>query len=134
MKDYNLFLDDIRVPEDVFNYTGNPKFLKSDWVIVRSYDEFVKYIEENELPDTVSFDHDLADVHYDIVDHVDEDYYDLMSAQDEKTGYHCAQWMINYCLDNNLNLPNTIYIHSMNGVGARNIDSLFTTYRKVYGK
>lgn len=131
---YNLFLDDIRVPEDVFNYTGNPVFLKEEWVIVRSYYEFVKYIEENGLPKIVTFDHDLADVHYDVQDHVDEDYYDLMAAQDEKTGFHCAKWMINYCMDNELKLPERILIHSMNGVGAKNINSLFTTYEKVHGK
>ena len=128
---YNLFLDDMRVPQDVFNYTGNPIFLKEDWVIVRSYDEFVKYIEEKGLPETVTFDHDLADVHYGVQDHVDQDYYDLC---EEKTGYHCALWMINYCLDNELKLPKRVYIHSMNGVGARNINSLFTTYEKVHGK
>ena len=128
---YNLFLDDKRVPQDVFNYTGNPIFLKEDWVIVRSYDEFVKYIEEKGLPEMVTFDHDLADVHYGVQDHVDQDYYDLC---EEKTGYHCALWMINYCLDNELKLPKRVYIHSMNGPGARNINSLFTTYEKVYGK
>jgi len=128
---YNLFLDDMRVPQDVFNYTGNPIFLKEEWVIVRSYNEFVKYIEENGLPKMVTFDHDLADVHYDVQDHLDQDYYDLCN---EKTGYHCALWMINYCLDNELKPPKTIYIHSMNGPGARNINSLFTTYEKVYGK
>jgi len=128
---YNLFLDDMRVPQDVFNYTGNPIFLKEDWVIVRSYDEFVKYIEEKGLPEMVTFDHDLADVHYGVQDHVDQDYYDLC---EEKTGYHCALWMINYCLDNELKLPKRVYIHSMNGVGARNINSLFTTYEKVHGK
>jgi len=128
---YNLFLDDMRVPQDVFNYTGNPIFLKEDWVIVRSYDEFVKYIEEKGLPEMVTFDHDLADVHYGVQDHVDQDYYDLC---EEKTGYHCALWMINYCLDNELKLPKRVYIHSMNGPGARNINSLFTTYEKVYGK
>ena len=121
----------MRVPQDVFNYTGNPIFLKEDWVIVRSYDEFVKYIEEKGLPEMVTFDHDLADVHYGVQDHVDQDYYDLC---EEKTGYHCALWMINYCLDNELKLPKRVYIHSMNGPGARNINSLFTTYEKVYGK
>lgn len=128
---YNLFLDDFRVPQDVFNYTGNPLYLKSEWVIVRSYNEFVKHIEENGLPEMVSFDHDLADVHYDVQDHVDQDYYDLC---EEKTGYHCAKWMIDYCLDNEIELTSKIMIHSMNGVGARNIVSLFNTYFKVHGK
>ena len=41
---YNLFLDDSRVPEDVFNYTGNPIFLKEDWLIVRNYDENIQEV------------------------------------------------------------------------------------------
>ena len=131
---YNLFLDDIRSPEDVFNYTGQPLYLMNKWIVVRNYDEFVKAITELGIPDTVSFDHDLADVHYDVQDHVDEDYYDLMSAQNEKTGYHCAQYLLNHCLDNELDIPNVVWIHSMNGPGAKNIDSLFTTYEKVHGK
>ena len=128
---YNLFLDDIRDPQDVYSYTGNPIFLNEDWVIVRTYNEFVKYVEENGLPGMVTFDHDLADFHYGVQDHVDQDYYDLCK---EKTGYHCALWMINYCLDNELKPPKRVYIHSMNGPGARNINSLFTTYEKVHGK
>lgn len=131
MKNYNLFLDDFRMPAHVFNYTSNSVYLREQWVIVRNYDEFVKCIEENGLPEMVSFDHDLADVHYDEREHTDQDFYDLC---DEKTGYHCAQWLINYCMDNELKPPKTIYIHSMNGVGARNINSLFTTYEKIYGK
>ena len=50
----------------------------------------------------------------------------------EKTGYHCAKWLINYCMDNNLELPNEIIIHSMNPYGSENIKSLFNTYFKVY--
>jgi len=53
---------------------------------------------------------------------------------EEKTGYHCAKWMINYCLDNNLNLPKKILIHSMNIVGSQNIISLFETFNKIYIK
>jgi hypothetical protein len=129
---YNLFLDDFRHPYDVFNYTFNPVYGNEIyWVIVRNYNEFVDYIEKNGLPERISFDHDLADVHYDVQDHVDQDYYDLC---EEKTGYHCALWMINYCLDNNEKLPPIILIHSMNVVGAKNIKSLFDTFVKVHGK
>lgn len=124
---YNLFLDDFRIPADTFNYTGDPIYLKKDWVIVRSYNEFVEYINLNGLPEVISFDHDLADVHYDVQDHVDQDYYDTVT---EKTGYHCAQWLINYCMDNNKELPKDIMIHSMNPIGSQNIKSLFKSYLK----
>ncbi len=61
---YNLFLDDFRMPADVVLYM--PKcayYTDREWVIVRSYDEFVKTIEEMGIPQAVSFDHDLADEH-----------------------------------------------------------------------
>ena len=50
----------------------------------------------------------------------------------EKTGYHCAKWLIEYCIDNNEKLPAEIYIHSMNPAGSMNIKSLFETYYKLY--
>lgn len=124
---YNLFLDDFRMPQDAFNYTYQPIFLKEDWVIVRSYDEFVKYIEKHGIPETISFDHDLADAHYNFQTDIQYDDYQ------EKTGFHCAKWLIYYCMDNNKKLPPTIMIHSMNRVGAVNIKSLFDTYYKVHG-
>lgn len=128
---YNLFLDDFRVPEDTFNYTGNPIYNKESWVIVRNYEQFVKIIQVSGIPEIISFDHDLADFHYGVQDHVDEDFYDIC---EEKTGYHCAKWLINYCMDNNEKLPSTILIHSMNTVGAKNIKSLFDTYLKIHGQ
>ena len=129
---YSLFLDDFRMPFDAFNYTHDPIYNDEIWVIVRNYKDFVYCIENEGIPDIVSFDHDLADIHYDAQDHLDQDYYDLCAAQNEKTGYHCARWMINYCLDHNLDIPRINLIHSMNTVGAQNIQSLFDTYNKLY--
>jgi len=131
MKKYNLFLDDVRNPWNCFSYTNQPAYLMNDWVVVRNYDEFVKMVTERGIPIVISFDHDLADAHYNVQEHVDEDYYDLC---EERTGYHCAKWLLNYCLDNNLKPPTATLIHSMNGPGARNIESLFKTYYKVHGK
>ena len=48
----------------------------------------------------------------------------------EKTGYHCAKWLIQYCVDNKLSLPKEIFIHSMNTAGRINIASIFETYNK----
>jgi hypothetical protein len=124
---YNLFLDDIRYPEDCFEHTHQPVYIMEDWVIVRSYDEFVKYVQENGLPEIISFDHDLADTHYDNQEHVDNDFYDIVT---EKTGYHCAKWLIDYCIDNKKELPATILIHSWNHAGSENIKSLFNSYFK----
>lgn len=131
MKTYNLFLDDIRNPKDCFSYTNQPVYLMDDWVVVRNYRNFVQIVTENGMPTVISFDHDLADFHYGVQDHVDQDFYDIC---EEKTGYHCAQWLINYCMDNNKELPLAILIHSMNGPGSLNIKSLFVTFQKVHGK
>lgn len=56
--DYSLFLDDIRILCDAFNYTKNTRYLKLEWIVVRSYDELVKYVIENSVSNVVSFDHD----------------------------------------------------------------------------
>ena len=130
-----LFLDDIRHPHDVYRYTQQTMFLQKKWEIVRSYIEFVQWITINGLPDFISFDHDLADVLYNS-SHLSTDDENLKEEEDvqrhtEKTGYECARWLVDYCLDNNLNCPK-FYCHSMNPVGKDKINGLlnqFSTYR-----
>ena len=122
---YFLFLDDFRQPRDAFNYTKNILYTTKNWLVVRSYNEFVKCIEENGVPHTISFDHDLADAHYEEQETIAYDKYI------EKTGYHCATWLIKYCIDNKLKLPTAVLIHSMNPVGSQNIRSIFDNYHKV---
>jgi hypothetical protein len=49
--------------------------------------------------------------------------------QEEKTGFDCAKWLVEYCLDNKLQLP--LYnIQSANPVGKANIDGLFKSFIK----
>jgi hypothetical protein len=123
-----LFLDDYRIPYDVFKYIGYQIYLEKDWNIVRNYDEFCKFISEHGLPTTISFDHDLSDIHYNHKNQVGEINYDEFV---EKTGFHCAKWMIDYMLDNDIFELPTCYIHSMNPVGSKNIKSLFEVL-KIY--
>lgn len=124
---YNLFLDDFRTPLDVFNYTKNFIYLTAEWRIVRSYEQFVTYILKYGLPSMISFDHDLADVHYEMCDQGLPFNYDDM---DEKTGYHCAKWIVDYCMDMGyIELPRYL-IHTQNTVGLDNIKSLFENYTK----
>lgn len=124
-KTYNLFLDDIRNPGDHY-FKEMPIYEELDWVIIRNYEDFITYIEHKGIPNVISFDHDLG---FDLF--LEKDYEDYDPAT-EKTGYDCARWFINYCLDNNLSVTKTIYIHSQNPVGAENIKSLFDTYKKLY--
>ena len=106
-----LYLDDVRVPQT------------EGWDIVRSYDDFVNWIEENGLPEVISFDHDLADVDYDPKTQRETFKYH------ETTGYDAAKWLCEYCWTNGLPIPNW-NVHSANPVGRDNIISILTAYEK----
>lgn len=132
--DYYLFLDDVRMPHEVGNYIYPVELRKlyrlQDWVIVRSYAEFVNQIFLHGLPKVVSFDHDLADEHYrPSMFNPDKHYSQYYSdgTFKGKTGYHAAKWMIDYIVENRL-LPPIVYCHSMNPVGKENIESLFRNF------
>jgi len=125
--DYILFLDDLRIPLDVYSYTGNPIYLRNNWKIVRDYNQFVSYIQKNGLPKAISFDHDLGCEAYRKCIGVKTINYEEL---EEKTGYHAAKWLVEYCMDNGfIELP-TYYIHTMNPVGGKNIQKLFINYTK----
>lgn len=121
----NLFLDDHRVPQDAGNYCTDVRYRTENWVLVQNYDEFVKFITEEGLPDLISFDHDLADEHYAFRGNYKE--------LKEKTGYHCAKWLVDYCFQRNIPLPECL-VHSMNPVGKQNISLYLENYRKFYDK
>lgn len=111
-----LFLDDERMPLDCINYMQNRidcSIYQKTWIIVRCYDDFVYYITENGLPDIISFDHDLADFK------IDREY----------TGKDCANWLINYCIENNKILPDYV-VHSANTHGIINIKSILDNFKK----
>lgn len=121
-----LFLDDVRVPYDVFRMTLNPLFEKNeDWVVVRNYYEFVNYIIKFGLPDFISFDHDLAFEHY-LSENQSEIEYESLK---EKTGYDASKWLCDYCLDNNLSVPD-YYVHSANPAGKKNIEMYLSNFIK----
>lgn len=128
---YYLFLDDERIPQKV-TWVALPSV---DWVIAKNYAQFVELIERNGLPQSVSFDHDLADEHY----------IEYTTAHDpksptkgtiqydkftEKTGYDCAKWLAQYCVDKNLPIPQ-YYIHTMNPIGGMNIYSILESAKRV---
>ena len=121
-----LFLDDIRVPYDVFKTTINPIFENNeDWAIVRDYHQFVNYITKFGLPDFISFDHDLSYEHYLEENQSDIEYGSLI----EKTGYDASKWLVNYCEENDLYLPD-FYVHSANPVGKKNIECYLENFKK----
>jgi hypothetical protein len=114
---WNLFLDDIRFPEDVrYNYGPYDRLR-----ICRNMDDAVWAVKQYGLPTFISFDHDLADTHYIIGD-------------GEKTGYTFAKWLCDYIMDNNLRLPAgfDFFVHSMNPVGAENIRKYMENFLKQW--
>lgn len=129
---YSLFLDDERFPKDV-TWVNLPAV---KWIIARSYEDFVRIITENGLPEHVSFDHDLADEHY--KEYISANNKLLLDSSKriryetfrEKTGYDCAKWLAQYCIDKTLPLP-LYYLHSMNGIGCGNMFSVLESARKI---
>lgn len=114
---YFLFLDDIRNPKDVTaKILNDERYLslyQSEWVIVRSYNEFVKLISKKGLPEFISFDHDLGE----------------KKGVVQPTGMDCAKWLVDYCLDNNKPLP-FYRVHSANPAGAANIVGILESFKK----
>lgn len=124
---YPLFLDDERNPRDVTWVAMR----KVPWEIVRNYDQFVARIMQYGVPYLVSFDHDLADFHYaamikDNDQHtafVNDEHGGLNVTFDygiEKTGFDCAKWLVQHCIDTNTQFPE-YQVHSMNPVGGQRI-------------
>jgi hypothetical protein len=116
-----LFLDDIRLPIDCLDFIKSSKidtqiYLNDTWAIVRSYDEFIAWIETHGLPELISFDHDLG---------LSQD-----SNLEEKNGLTCVKWLVNYCMDNDLIIPEYI-VHSQNPVGKVNIQGYLEGFLKT---
>lgn len=119
-----LYLDDIRNPTT------------EGWDIVRSYYEFVNYIETNGVPDMISFDHDLGMEH--IKYFFDNGGHDNPPNPQEvefqtKTGYDAAKWLCNYCFENGIPLPEW-NVHSANPVGRDNIKALLFAFEEKFNQ
>ena len=111
-----LWLDDYRNPNDWMDYVKMvcPIMVKEPCTIVwvKSYDEFVEYITNRGLPDAIGFDHDLAD-----------------EGSSEKTGYDAAKFLVDYCLENNTDLPE-FGSQSANPAGRENILNLLNNFKR----
>lgn len=96
---YNLFIDDLRDAEKYY--------LGEGFIVVRTCEDAISYVQKHGLPKFVSFDHDLGDT----------------ESVVEKTGYTFAKYLIEYMFDNNIKEPFEYYVHSANPVGLKNIVS-----------
>lgn len=109
-----LWLDDERDPCQSRWEVYFP-IVPDDVIWIKSYKEFTNWILTNGLPAAVCFDHDLADITY------NPEKGQSMFVYHEKTGYDCAKWLGDYCIEHNTKVP--IYnIQSQNPVGKQNID------------
>ena len=120
-----LYLDDLRpLPE-------HGHFI--EWfTLVKSFEEFAEHIIEHGLPDLVSFDHDLHEEHVRIASALDWKDFDY-SACTVGTGYHCAKWLITYCVDTKQPLP-YFTVHSANTYGATRIVQLLNNFKLSRGE
>ncbi len=129
MENYNIFLDDFRHPYDAFRILNDTDFLQLKWVVVRSYDDFVKVITENheinKWPELISFDNDLLDEHYEIGEKTNFKKFDYSLT--EKTGWHAAQWLISFCKTNEIDLP-AFKVHSANTAGRNAITAILEEF------
>lgn len=115
---YKLYLDDVRTPVD------------KSWVVVRNYDDFVKFINLNGLEkiEVISLDHDLGETamieyYSNVKKNYELDYKNI----EEKTGYDCCKFLVSYSMTKKIPLPQ-IYIHSANPIGSSNMMGYINNY------
>ena len=121
-KKYYVFLDDVRHP----NQVTWVKLPQKPYFLVRSYKDFVDLISLKGVPEFVAYDHDLSDTHYGHGLQGDAIPYEMYQ---EKTGYDCAKWLVDFCEQNNVKHPDFV-VHSMNPIGKENIISYIKSYNE----
>lgn len=130
VKMYNLFLDSTKTPKDVSLYNNSDsRYVNLEWIIVKNFMEFVNEIADryldNELPNVISFDNYLIDD--DVEDMTNPDY----NSFGDRTGYHCARWLLDFCIDKDIKLP-TYLLHSIKESETINILHLLQSYECGY--
>jgi hypothetical protein len=104
-----------------------------EWVVVRSYDEFVAKVTELGLENIalISLDHDLGDTammewHTNVVNNYTLDYNNIT----EKTGMDCTKWLVEQWLNG---APVCrVKIHSANAIGSANMMGYINNYKHLH--
>lgn len=123
-----IFLDDVRYPRDCHEYMKARISLYASlyndkgWIVCRNYDQFKEAIDQHKgIITHISFDHDLADEHYNPTAMVNDDEYEhLRETFVERTGLDCARYLKQEYLKEGFELP-ICFVHSMNPVGRQSI-------------
>ena len=103
-----IWLDDERDPTQLRWQERFP--VDSPAVVwLQSFEAFAAWIEDNGLPQAISFDHDLG--------------------HERKSGLDAAKHLVNYCLDQDAPLP-IWAVHSANPVGSENIKALLGSFER----
>ncbi len=134
-----LFLDDIRIPQNAWIHDENKTLQQVSgidnfrWDIVRTYEQFVEYVETFGIPHVVSFDNDLVDVEDPTI--MTEELiaqYSMINWKDSKykTGAHCADWLCERCKAHQHPLPK-YYVHSANKVARPIIRGIMEASRPL---
>ena len=114
-----MWVDDMRNPHSpewkpvIMNHMRG---LDDDPIIVwlKNYEEFIYWLKASYwdvdyvFPTLICFDHDLGE---------------------EKTGFDCVKFLVEFCDKNNIELP-ICTCHSSNPVGRENILSYINSYKK----
>lgn len=119
---YKIFLDDVLNPEDVvekmLNSTHAEKYKDDNWLIARSYEDFIHIVTKNyadeKVLDFVSFGHDLSE----------ED-------ADERSGYDCAVWLAAFSVELKQVFP-PFEIHTRNLEGGEKMNSYIKKFYDGY--
>lgn len=82
--------------------------LQGNVVWCKNVEEFKQQIKTFGLPSHIAFDHDLGD---------------------GPNGYDAAKWLVDYCMENDLDVPE-YSIQSANPVGKENIKGILENYKK----
>jgi len=124
-----LILEPYKVPR------RHPKY---DWMLVETYEEFIKFIEgyyklHSSLPALISFSHNLTAEH----DKADASrslsspiFY---SGYKTKTGKDAAEWLVKFCKSNNALLDSLVAIHAEMDKHISNIEYLINECKKQQG-
>lgn len=110
-----LWLDDVRNPTG-YHSDGNtwaswfsPIRDPYEIIWVKNYNEFTDWITTNGLPNGICFDNSLGE---------------------DKTGYDCAKWLVDYCMDNDLTLLPLWNCQSNEPHSCNNIDTYLNNFKK----
>jgi hypothetical protein len=115
-----IYLDDNRTPID------------DDWIVVRNYDQFVEKINEIGLENInlISLDHDLDEsAMREWRKNVYHNYFLDYNNITEKTGYHCAKWLVQQWNEGKPVVD--VMTHSANAIGSANIMGIINNFLHI---